>query len=186
MITTLNISKRNGHLDGFTRNICVIGRHRISGNQIEGNDSNWLYQWPHDCCTWSDVSSWNRRIIMCEIVNGVRSLKWELQDPKSTFRDHVLSLYLTIFPRRYNATHSQLNINNELKIKTALWPDLSHEDTGPIQLCPVGWGCRGVRPTPQQRVSGIWHQTIWWWGSSIAGALGMRSIPSSPSLPVPL
>ena len=45
-------------------------------------------------------------------------------------------------------------------------------------FCPVGWGCRiyrlllcrGVRPP--QRVSWIWHETIWWCGSSDAGALG--------------
>ena len=30
--------------------------------------------------------------------------------------------------------------------------------------------CRGVRLS--QRVSWIWHKTIWWWGFSNAGALG--------------
>ena len=30
--------------------------------------------------------------------------------------------------------------------------------------------CDGVRPP--QRVSWIWHQTIWWWGCSNAGTLG--------------
>ena len=47
------------------------------------------------------------------------------------------------------------------------------------QTCPVGWGrrihqlhlCKGVR-TPTQRVSWIRHETLWWWGSSNAGALG--------------
>ena len=34
--------------------------------------------------------------------------------------------------------------------------------------------CRGVRLL--QRVSWIWHQTIWWWGSSNAGGLGIGSI----------
>ena len=55
--------------------------------------------------------------------------------------------------------------------------------TFPILNCPVGWGCRihrlllcrGVRPPP--RVSWIWHYTIWWWGSSNAGALGNAEYP---------
>ena len=46
-------------------------------------------------------------------------------------------------------------------------------------FCPVGWDCRihwlhlcrGIRP-PHQRVSWIWHKTLWWWSSSDAGALG--------------
>ena len=49
--------------------------------------------------------------------------------------------------------------------------------------CPVGWGCRmprlflckGVRHP--QRVSCIWYKTIWWWGSSNAGALGNVDYP---------
>ena len=49
--------------------------------------------------------------------------------------------------------------------------------------CLIGWGCRihwlhlcwGVRPS--QRVSWIWHETIWWWGSSNAGALGNVEYP---------
>ena len=44
---------------------------------------------------------------------------------------------------------------------------------------PVGRGCKihrlhlrkRVRPHTK-RVSWIWHETIWWWGSSNAGALG--------------
>ena len=44
---------------------------------------------------------------------------------------------------------------------------------------PVGWSrrmhqmhlCRGVR-LPPPWVSSIWHKSIWWWGSSNAGALG--------------
>ena len=46
--------------------------------------------------------------------------------------------------------------------------------------CPVGWGCRIhwlllcrlVRPPPPQRVSWIWHKTIWWRGFINAGSLG--------------
>ena len=44
--------------------------------------------------------------------------------------------------------------------------------------CPIGWGCRIHRlhlcrevKLPPQKVSWIWHQTIWRWGSSNAGAL---------------
>ena len=52
------------------------------------------------------------------------------------------------------------------------------------RLCPIGWGCRihrlllrrGVR-LPHQWVSCIWHETIWWWGSSNAGALGNTEYP---------
>ena len=48
-----------------------------------------------------------------------------------------------------------------------------------MTLCPVSWGCRihrlhlcgEVRPHPRW-VPWIWHWTIWWWGSSDAGALG--------------
>ena len=48
----------------------------------------------------------------------------------------------------------------------------------------VDWGCRihrlhlcrVVTPQPQQ-VSWIWHKTIWWWGSSNAGALGNVEYP---------
>ena len=35
--------------------------------------------------------------------------------------------------------------------------------------------CRRVRLT--QRVSCIWHETIWWWGSSNAGSLGSAEYP---------
>ena len=57
-----------------------------------------------------------------------------------------------------------------------------------LKSSPVGWGCwihqlhlcRRVRP-PLQQVSQIWHQTIWWWGFSNAGALG--NAPSLPLLP---
>ena len=41
--------------------------------------------------------------------------------------------------------------------------------------------CRGVRLS--QWVSCLWHKTIWWWDSSNAGALRMRSTPLLPSLP---
>ena len=48
---------------------------------------------------------------------------------------------------------------------------------------PVGWGyrihwlhlCRGVR-LPQW-VSCMWHETIWWWGFSNAGAFGNTVYP---------
>ena len=48
---------------------------------------------------------------------------------------------------------------------------------------PVRWGCRihrlhlcrGVRLL--QQMSWIWHKTIWWWGSSNAGALGNAEYP---------
>ena len=51
------------------------------------------------------------------------------------------------------------------------------------KCCSVGWGCRihrlhfcrGVRP--RQWVSCIWHQTIWWWGSSNVWALGNAERP---------
>ena len=50
--------------------------------------------------------------------------------------------------------------------------------------CPVGWGCRihrlhlcrgGTTPPPDW-VSCMW-QTIWWWSSSITGALGNAKHP---------
>ena len=54
----------------------------------------------------------------------------------------------------------------------------------PLSVSQVGWGCRthrlllcrGVR-TPPQQVSWIWHETIWWWRSSNAGALGNAEYP---------
>ena len=50
---------------------------------------------------------------------------------------------------------------------------------------PVGWGCRihrlhlckRVRPPPE-RVSWIWHLTIWWWGSSFRDLRNMLFIAS--------
>ena len=48
---------------------------------------------------------------------------------------------------------------------------------------PVSWGCRIHRPHicrgarhPQQ-VSRIWHETIWWWGSSIVRVSGNAKYP---------
>ena len=46
--------------------------------------------------------------------------------------------------------------------------------------CTLGWGyrihrlhiCRGIRPFSFQRVSWIWHRTIWWWCPIDARALG--------------
>ena len=35
--------------------------------------------------------------------------------------------------------------------------------------------CSGLRPA--QRVSWFWHEPIWWWGSSNAGALGNAVYP---------
>ena len=35
-------------------------------------------------------------------------------------------------------------------------------------------------------MSYIWHETIWWWGSSNAGAWGTVNNPLLPSLPGPL
>ena len=51
------------------------------------------------------------------------------------------------------------------------------------RFCPVSWSCRihqlhlcrGVRLL--QGVSCIWHSTIWWWGSSDAGAWGNAEYP---------
>ena len=57
-------------------------------------------------------------------------------------------------------------------------------------ICPVDWGCRiyllcrGVRLRSTSVL--IWHWTIWWWGSSHAGALGNAVYPLLPSLPGPL
>ena len=60
----------------------------------------------------------------------------------------------------------------------------------PSRYCSDGWGCRigwlllcrGVRHPPSKLVSKIWHWTIWWWGSTNAGALGNEDT-SSLSLP---
>ena len=45
--------------------------------------------------------------------------------------------------------------------------------------CQIGWGLKNTLTaslhrdkTPTQRVSCNWHETIWWWGSSNAGAVG--------------
>ena len=54
-------------------------------------------------------------------------------------------------------------------LNSSIWP-----------LYPVGWDnrihwlylCRRVRPPPPQWVSWLWYQTIWWWGSNNAVALG--------------
>ena len=59
-----------------------------------------------------------------------------------------------------------------------------------LVCCPVGWGCRihrlllcrGVRPPPPTSVL-IWHQTIWWWGSGNAGALGNAEYPFNAVAP---
>ena len=53
---------------------------------------------------------------------------------------------------------------------------------------PVSWSCRIHRlhlcrdVRLPQRVSWIWHETIWWWGSCNAWALGNRSTSSLLSL----
>ena len=44
--------------------------------------------------------------------------------------------------------------------------------------------CRGVRPPPQ-RVSKLWHYTIWWWVARNAGIWGMQITSSLPFLPGP-
>ena len=43
--------------------------------------------------------------------------------------------------------------------------------------CPVGWGCRIHRLHHCQRLFWKWHKTMWWWGSSYAGALGNAEHP---------
>ena len=57
-----------------------------------------------------------------------------------------------------------------IKVLLAWWPCRLE--------CRIQWLhiCRGVRP--HQHVSRIWHKKIWWWGSSNAGALGIRITPS--------
>ena len=50
-------------------------------------------------------------------------------------------------------------------------------------VCLVGWDCRIFRlqlcrgGRLPKRVSWIWHQTIWWWGSSNTGALKNAEYP---------
>ena len=52
-----------------------------------------------------------------------------------------------------------------------------------LMHCPVGCGWRihrlhlGTGVKPHQRVSWIWHQTIWWWVFSNSGVLGDAEYP---------
>ena len=84
----------------------------------------------------------------------------------------------------YNAEYSIRNASAILRILTRTMLLYRHNTSHLVRplsdCCPVSWCCkihlallcRGVRPLPSQWVSWIWCKTIWWSGSSKAGALG--------------
>ena len=76
---------------------------------------------------------------------------------------------ITVCKHEIISKHIKKKCNGTLKIVNLDWI-IMHK------FCPVSWLvlCRGVRlpPSLHRRVSWIWHETIWWWGSSNAGALG--------------
>ena len=78
--------------------------------------------------------------------------------------------------RENQRTPSNQHDDDDISLPSCLSPLSTYV---PLRLfCPIGWGCtihrlllcRGVRLP--QRASKIWHQTVWWRGSSNAGALG--------------
>ena len=120
---------------------------------------------------------------MCFFPRKIPELK-----KKSIYPDLILRLQLTlvtgvllmqcVMGRNYLAEDFFLNVCFEFFVFPSVGPSA------------VGWACRihrlylcrGLR-SPPQWVSWIWHETIWWWGSSNARAFANAKYPSLPSLP---
>ena len=72
---------------------------------------------------------------------------------------------------------------HQAEIRWSVWISKSKRILCILLFCPVSWGCRIHRLLLCRRVrlllwvSWIWHKTIWWWGSSNAGALGNAEYP---------
>ena len=108
--------------------------------------------------------SWNRILVPFELVQNTKllllwqlskkapSLFWELSCVLSSMMSSIVSFH----------TFYQIDIR-----------------ITPVYPSPINWSCRihqlhlcrGVRLLPPLNISWIWHQIIWWWGSS-PGALG--------------
>ena len=97
--------------------------------------------------------------------------------------------YPLMYPKRNSNTLIYTSFSDSLSISSYQFITFISSISPSIYLsiyltsCPVGWDyrihrlqfCQGIRPP--KRVSCIWHEKIWWRGSSNAGALGNAEYP---------
>ena len=139
----------------------------------------------YGCTTWTLTKRMEKKLDSnyTRMLRAILNKSWRQHSTKQLLYGRLSPITKTIKFRRIGHAGHCWSSRDELISDILFWTTFS----GP--LCPAGWDCRiyrlhlcrGVRPP--ERVSWIWHITVWWWGSSDAGALGTAEYPFNAIAP---